>query len=218
MLLGGVPSENVHITYVTSTVLSALTATSLRPRSDSPVLSNPHLRRRKASRIKSKGSSGRRGAGWQRSTISLLDAGRRAGIFFMQPIGDGHLGRSNRRSSDLPSKRPTEVRFDYIASWACRFFGLGDCAVPQIELGTVSPDADGAFKIELPDFSADPICFRLRGRSAATGYPPRGQDLESRRMVGAGNGDAASLGRCFQNRPFLSAESSFLGAKHTLTP
>jgi hypothetical protein len=63
---------------------------------------------------------------------------------------------------DLQGKKPMEVRFDYMASWACRFFGLADCMVPQIELGTVKPDADGAFEIELPDFSADPICSELQ--------------------------------------------------------
>ena len=56
-----------------------------------------------------------------------------------------------------------EVRIDYMASWACRFFGLADCAVPQIELGTVKPDVDGAFEIELPDFSSDPISSDSEG-------------------------------------------------------
>src|SRR5579872_4179569 len=47
------------------------------------------------------------------------------------------------------------VSVDYLAGWACRFFGLADCMVPQISLGKVEPDLEGVFKIELPDFSAD---------------------------------------------------------------
>jgi len=50
-----------------------------------------------------------------------------------------------------------------MASWACRFFGLADCMVPQIELGTVRPNAEGAFEIELPDLSSDPVSFASEG-------------------------------------------------------
>jgi len=44
---------------------------------------------------------------------------------------------------------------DYMAGWACKFFGFADCMVPQISFGRAKPDAEGIFKIELPDFSAD---------------------------------------------------------------
>jgi hypothetical protein len=54
-------------------------------------------------------------------------------------------------------KRDTMVSVDYVAAWACDFFGLRDCMVPQISLGTTKLDAEGVFKIELPDFSADAI-------------------------------------------------------------
>ncbi len=50
----------------------------------------------------------------------------------------------------------SEIRVDYLAGWACQFFGLWDCMVPQISLGTVTVDADGRFEIELPDFARDP--------------------------------------------------------------
>jgi hypothetical protein len=56
----------------------------------------------------------------------------------------------------LLQKGPSEIRVDYLAGWACEFFGLSDCAVPQISLGTVTADADGRFEIELPDFAQDP--------------------------------------------------------------
>lgn len=52
----------------------------------------------------------------------------------------------------------SEIRVDYAAGWACGFFGLADCMVPQISLGTVNADVDGRFEIELPDFALDPAC------------------------------------------------------------
>jgi hypothetical protein len=56
----------------------------------------------------------------------------------------------------LRNKNAT-VSVDYMAGWACRFFGFADCVVPQISFGTVKPDGEGIFKIELPDFSADSV-------------------------------------------------------------
>ena len=57
----------------------------------------------------------------------------------------------------------SEVVVTYLASWACDFFGLKDCMVPHIVLPTVRPDADGTFRLELPDFSADPIASQSVG-------------------------------------------------------
>jgi hypothetical protein len=59
--------------------------------------------------------------------------------------------------ASLLSTKDATVSVDYMAGWACGFFGLADCMVPQISLGTVKPDANCVFKIELPDFSRDPI-------------------------------------------------------------
>lgn len=59
----------------------------------------------------------------------------------------------------LRGKRPVEIRIDYLASWACGFFDFADCMVPQVPLGTASLDAQGMFRIDLPDFSADPVSF-----------------------------------------------------------
>ncbi len=56
----------------------------------------------------------------------------------------------------LVREASSEIRVDYFAGWACEFFGLADCMVPQISLGTVTADADGRFEIELPDFAQDP--------------------------------------------------------------
>jgi len=59
------------------------------------------------------------------------------------------------RPASLLRNKDTTVSIDYMAGWACGFFGLADCMVPQITVGTVRPDTDGVFSIELPDFSAD---------------------------------------------------------------
>jgi len=56
----------------------------------------------------------------------------------------------------LLEKKPAEIAVDYLAAWACDFFGLSDCLVPQILLGAVKPNASGRFEMSLPDFGADP--------------------------------------------------------------
>jgi hypothetical protein len=61
------------------------------------------------------------------------------------------------RDSRAYGQESVEVRVEYAAFWACRFFGFTDCAVPQISLGTAKPDAEGVFEIDLPDFGIDPI-------------------------------------------------------------
>src|SRR5262249_8361954 len=53
-------------------------------------------------------------------------------------------------------EKEAEVRIDYVAGWACNFFGMADCMVPQISLGVVQLDKDGGFVVDIPDFSADP--------------------------------------------------------------
>jgi hypothetical protein len=57
--------------------------------------------------------------------------------------------------ASLLSNKDATVSVDYMAGWACRFFGFADCMVPQISFGTAKPDAEGIFRIELPDFSTD---------------------------------------------------------------
>jgi len=61
------------------------------------------------------------------------------------------------KDKTLLSKRAAEIRVSYLAGWACGFFELSDCQVPEIQLGVVRPDGEGRFEIELPDFAADPI-------------------------------------------------------------
>jgi hypothetical protein len=57
--------------------------------------------------------------------------------------------------ASLLSNKDATVSVDYMAGWACRFFGFADCMVPQISYGPAKPDTEGIFRIELPDFSMD---------------------------------------------------------------
>jgi hypothetical protein len=57
--------------------------------------------------------------------------------------------------ASLLRDKDTTVSVDYMAGWACRFFGFADCVVPQIPLGTTKPDVEGIFRIEVPDLSGD---------------------------------------------------------------
>lgn len=61
------------------------------------------------------------------------------------------------KDKTLLSEKAAEIRVAYLASWACGFFELSDCEVPEIQLGAVRPDSTGRFEIKLPDFAADPI-------------------------------------------------------------
>jgi len=53
-----------------------------------------------------------------------------------------------------------EVRIEYLAAWACEFFGFADCMVPQFSIGTAKLDPTGHFETNLPDFESDPDCKR----------------------------------------------------------
>ena len=64
--------------------------------------------------------------------------------------------------SPLLYKTPAEVQVEYLASWACDFFELADCMVPQFSVGVAKIDSAGRFEINLPDFAADPACKSSR--------------------------------------------------------
>jgi hypothetical protein len=64
--------------------------------------------------------------------------------------------------SPLLHQRPAEVQVEYLASWACDFFELDDCMVPQFSVGISRIDSAGRFEINLPDFAADPSCKASR--------------------------------------------------------
>jgi hypothetical protein len=50
----------------------------------------------------------------------------------------------------LLQKTSSEIRVDYLAGWACDFFGLSDCAVPQISLGTVTAERTATSRSNCP--------------------------------------------------------------------
>jgi len=83
--------------------------------------------------------------------LNLLDTQE---SFSCSPVPTVTLAGQISAASLLRNKDAT-VSVDYMAGWACRFFGFADCMVPQISFGTAKPDAEGIFKIELPDFSAE---------------------------------------------------------------
>lgn len=72
------------------------------------------------------------------------------------PIQNVHL-TGKLKDPALLRDRNAEIEVDYLANWACGFFDFGDCAVPQISLGTAKIAADGSFAMEVPDFALDPI-------------------------------------------------------------
>jgi hypothetical protein len=86
--------------------------------------------------------------------IPVLDLSHTQESFSCRPVPTVILEGRISPASLLHSKNE-EVSVDYMAGWACGFFGFMDCMVPRISFGTAKPDAGGVFKIELPDFSAD---------------------------------------------------------------
>ena len=160
VLLGGVPSEQVHITYYLYGSFGAYGGVTAPIPGASFYQIPTYVDGKAAGQIK--GFIFASGCSMALFDITLIDAADVQRYFSCSPLGTiTLLGRI--RPAELQGKEPMEVRFVYMASWACRFFDLADCAVPQIEVGAVKPDADGAFEIELPNFKADPISSDSEG-------------------------------------------------------
>lgn len=160
VLLGGVPSEKVQINYVLYGPFGASGGLTT-PTSDSLSYSIPtSVDGKPAEHIK--GFIWASGCKTATFDSSLLESAGMQEYFVCTPLSTISL-IARVPSTFLKGKNPLEVRFDYTALWACRFFGFADCAVPQIEIGTVEPDADGTFEIELPDLSSDPISSEAEG-------------------------------------------------------
>lgn len=53
---------------------------------------------------------------------------------------------------ELIRGRKAELMIIYTAHWACDFFGLVDCTVPQFQIALVSLDESATFRVSLPDF------------------------------------------------------------------
>jgi len=68
--------------------------------------------------------------------------------------------------SDFIRGRNTELTITYMAYWAHEFFGIADGIVTQIELARASPDTNGMFQFDLPDFTADTMPFSHQERAS----------------------------------------------------
>jgi len=62
---------------------------------------------------------------------------------------DGQIPR------DLMRHENAELHVHYVAFWASRFFGIADGPVTEFQVATTTPDMDGNFRVDIPDFSAD---------------------------------------------------------------
>jgi hypothetical protein len=56
-----------------------------------------------------------------------------------------------------------ELVIFFRAGWECQFFGWYDCMVPTMLVATVTPDSDGAFRAQVPDFESDPVITKSKG-------------------------------------------------------
>jgi hypothetical protein len=65
------------------------------------------------------------------------------------------IALSGKIESKLPLTRDTELTVQYMASWGNEFFGIADGMVPEFMVATATPESDGTFQMEVPDFSAD---------------------------------------------------------------
>jgi hypothetical protein len=57
--------------------------------------------------------------------------------------------------SALMRHENAELNVHYMAFWASRFFGIADGPVTEFQVATTTPDLDGNFRVDIPDFSAD---------------------------------------------------------------
>lgn len=60
---------------------------------------------------------------------------------------------SGQVPSELMEGRNAELVIAYMAYWANDFFGIMDGAVAEFHVATFSPDWNGSFQVEIPDFS-----------------------------------------------------------------
>jgi hypothetical protein len=159
MLLGAVPSEKVHIDYVLEGPFGG-SGNFMRPKPDTPVYRiSTYVGGKPADQIK--GFIWAPGCRMMKFDDLLVGSADVQEYFSCSPLGTVKL--VGRIHGAPLSKKPMEVRVDYLAHWACGFFGFMDCMVPEIEVGIATPDADGTFEIELPDFAADPIASGPEG-------------------------------------------------------
>jgi len=112
----------------------------------------------------------------QRFVIPLAEHSRVSQEFSCQPVETVKLS-GHVVPDALVSDTNAELVVTYMAYWANSFYGIGDGAVSQFPVATVSPDANGMFQVDLPYFSVDAeaspseqrASFRLMLRDSKTG-------------------------------------------------
>jgi hypothetical protein len=59
-----------------------------------------------------------------------------------------------------------ELTVDYLAFWSHSFFGIMDGPVSQFQVATATPDSDGRFRVEIPDFTLDHTTTAFKGNAS----------------------------------------------------
>ncbi len=68
--------------------------------------------------------------------------------------------------TELVTENSTELVINYMAYWPHRFFGIADGFVTEFRLAIVTPNANGAFRVELPYFSVDDAASPYQRRAS----------------------------------------------------
>jgi hypothetical protein len=97
---------------------------------------------------------------------------------------------SGQIPDELMRGENAQLSVHYMAFWANTFFGIKDGMVPDFQLVTATPDANGHFLLDIPDFSADTtasstqggasLSFRLRDSKTGNAFDLKPERLEFR--------------------------------------
>ena len=95
--------------------------------------------------------------GCQFATIRADDlaAGNRQADFQCQKLATVPL--SGKADISRFAGRDMQVQALYVCGWAGQFFGMPGLAISPFSVGKGKVESDGAFALELPDFSGDPL-------------------------------------------------------------
>jgi hypothetical protein len=95
--------------------------------------------------------------GCQFATIQADDlaAGNRQADFQCQKLSTVPL--SGKADISRFAGRDMQVEALYVCGWAGQFFGMPGLAISPFSVGKGKVESDGAFALELPDFSGDPL-------------------------------------------------------------
>jgi hypothetical protein len=99
--------------------------------------------------------------GCQFATIQADDlaAGDRQADFQCQKLATVPL--SGKADISKFAGRDMQVEALYVCGWAGQFFGMPGLAISPFSVGKGKIETDGAFALELPDFSGDPLWTNL---------------------------------------------------------